>query len=488
MAHQPTLRRDPFQRSQPADEQTSPRISQPKWVEDSAEVYLEELAATLAAHGGGASSTDLALDLVLNEIVEQARQATGGAGAAIALIRGDEMVCRATTGAHAPELGVRLNMSSGLSGACIQTQQAQRSEDTESDPRVDAASCRLLEVRSILIVPVLQQEKLLGVIETLSPRAQAFDDHDTETLQLLSRRIVDNIQRAAEAAAAPLAVAPPSATGSVHQDQSELPAPPTIVQPEARETRPRDHWTGALTVVVIGLALWLGWTVGGDGWRAAWRAASSVANPQLGVSSPGSESKHEPIGAASKSAPSTTSSADARPARPATGKLVGSPAPGVSKTNGAEIERRTDAPAAGSLIVYEKGKVIFQVAPSEVSHQPATGLTPRTAMRNATPKGNEDPATNPSPISAQPASAYLIHRVEPQYPGQAREQHIQGPVVLKALVGKDGTVEMLKVVSGDPQLVSAAGDAVRQWRFKPYRLHGQPVEFETQITVNFSLP
>jgi hypothetical protein len=63
------------------------------------------IAKTLAAHGGGAASFDLALDLILNEVVEQARLATGATGAAVALARDGEMVCRATTGADAPDLG-----------------------------------------------------------------------------------------------------------------------------------------------------------------------------------------------------------------------------------------------------------------------------------------------------------------------------------------------------------------------------------------------
>lgn len=82
---------------------------------------LRELANALSAHGGGALSADLALDLVLNEIVEHARLATGATAAAIALARGDEIVCRATTGSNAPDLGVQLNVHSGLSGACVQS-------------------------------------------------------------------------------------------------------------------------------------------------------------------------------------------------------------------------------------------------------------------------------------------------------------------------------------------------------------------------------
>ena len=109
---------------------------------------------TLAAHGGGTGSFDLALDLVLNEVVEEARLATRASGAAIALARDGEMVCRATTGGNAPDLGVRLETTSGLSGACLQTGTIQQCGDTETDPRVNAEACRRLGVRSILVLPL----------------------------------------------------------------------------------------------------------------------------------------------------------------------------------------------------------------------------------------------------------------------------------------------------------------------------------------------
>jgi TonB family protein len=91
-------------------------------------------------------------------------------------------------------------------------------------------------------------------------------------------------------------------------------------------------------------------------------------------------------------------------------------------------------------------------------------------------------------VPSKVADEYLIERVEPEYPESAREQHIQGPVVLVALVGKDGAVEKLSTIKGDSQLASAATDAVRQWRFKPFFRNGSPEEFQTQITVSFRLP
>lgn len=83
--------------------------------------------------------------------------------------------------------------------------------------------------------------------------------------------------------------------------------------------------------------------------------------------------------------------------------------------------------------------------------------------------------------------ANIVHRVQPDYPVLARQARIQGAVVLKAVISRNGTIENLQVLSGHPMLVRAAVDAVRQWRYRPYLLNGEAVEVETQITVNFVL-
>jgi TonB family protein len=153
---------------------------------------------TEQAAAWGKSSADLALDLMLNKIVDQARLATAASGAAIALSRDGEMVCRASVGDSAPGLGVRLNMRSGVSGACVQSKTVQRCDDAENDPRADAAACRNTEIRSILAVPILEGQELLGVLEVFAARTKAFDDADVYAVQALSRRIVENLRRADE--------------------------------------------------------------------------------------------------------------------------------------------------------------------------------------------------------------------------------------------------------------------------------------------------
>jgi protein TonB len=81
----------------------------------------------------------------------------------------------------------------------------------------------------------------------------------------------------------------------------------------------------------------------------------------------------------------------------------------------------------------------------------------------------------------------LILRIQPDYPSLARQARIQGLVVLRAMISRDGAIENLQVLSGHPMLVRAAMDAVRQWRYRPYVLNGEPVEVETEVKVNFVL-
>jgi len=84
-------------------------------------------------------------------------------------------------------------------------------------------------------------------------------------------------------------------------------------------------------------------------------------------------------------------------------------------------------------------------------------------------------------------AAKLVNKVQPLYPPLARQTRISGTVVLHAIIGKNGTVQQLQVVSGHPLLVQSALDAVRQWRYQPTLLNGDPVEVDTEIDVVFSL-
>jgi protein TonB len=90
-------------------------------------------------------------------------------------------------------------------------------------------------------------------------------------------------------------------------------------------------------------------------------------------------------------------------------------------------------------------------------------------------------------IASRVAQANLIHDVPPQYPPEAGRARIEGTVVLMAVIGQDGTVKDVRVESGLPTLAQAAIDAVKQWRYKPYMIDGEPVEVDSRITINFTL-
>lgn len=90
-------------------------------------------------------------------------------------------------------------------------------------------------------------------------------------------------------------------------------------------------------------------------------------------------------------------------------------------------------------------------------------------------------------VSAGVESGLIVSKVQPEYPADAREQGIQGAVLLQATIDKEGNVAKLQLISGHPVLAPAAIEAVKQWKYRPYLLNGNPLEVETQIQVNFTL-
>lgn len=123
------------------------------------------------------------------------------------------------------------------------------------------------------------------------------------------------------------------------------------------------------------------------------------------------------------------------------------------------------------------------------------GLTSGASDKTISGLVSSTSASIPKPVAPQTvrvsqgvSQGLLSKRVQPVYPNQALTMHTQGVVQLQANIGKDGSITNLKVLSGDSVLAKAAVDAVRQWKYKPYYLNGEPVEIQTQVTVNFKLP
>jgi protein TonB len=140
-------------------------------------------------------------------------------------------------------------------------------------------------------------------------------------------------------------------------------------------------------------------------------------------------------------------------------------------------------PVAGAV-----GGVVGEI-PGGVPGGVLGGVLGGTGTGPAVPKPPEPEPDSPQKIrvSSGVAQGNLIRDVRPQYPPLARQARIQGVVVLLAVIGKDGSVQDVHVKSGSPLLAQAAMEAVKQWRYRPYLLNGQPVEVDTQININFTL-
>jgi TonB family protein len=507
------------------------------------EADFADLAARFAAQSGGGLShelsAELALEIVLNEVVEQACLATGATGAAIVLQRDGEMVCRASSGGTAPELGARLDATSGISGECIRTRQTQRCDDVLADLRADLEASQRLGVRSVMVMPLLRGEELAGVFELFSSKPYAFGVRDERTLEALAGRVLNNLclnlswngptQNGPtlngptlniptlndQAVSSPLPGDPVGLGQISNAGQPYAPAgneslPPTkLVASEPRGSREIEEESasdiparrgvdfttavlaGAVIVCVALLGLLLGRHVGAQ--QSALRVRS--------------------VAAASKAAPNADSAANAvMPALPEAAAPRAQTAAGVTASSGkagsAEIP-------AGSLLVYENGKEVFRQEPASgvgggsqavvgdgaANHAgratPPPDPASEQSLSRAPEQSTQQSSNSPRDLTAASpdVSADLnldandvLRRVEPKYPADALQQKVQGPVVLDVRISPAGQVQAMTLVVGQPLLVQAAKDAVQQWQFKPRSVNGHPATMQARVTLNFRLP
>jgi hypothetical protein len=177
---------------------------------------------------GGHSLAEMAqrdLEAALQLLADRAQYITGASGAAIALRRGEhaDMLCRASAGANAPELGALLSMEYGLSGESVRSRKALRCDDTESDARVNREGCRQLGIASVLVMPIVSDGQVLGVFELFSREPRAFDERDLSALQRLSEMVETAVRHAVAAQTVPGVEEP------LHRE-NEAPADETTVE------------------------------------------------------------------------------------------------------------------------------------------------------------------------------------------------------------------------------------------------------------------
>jgi hypothetical protein len=136
------------------------------------------------------------LNSALRVISERARTLLRGAGAAIALIDGGPMMCRASVGSGGPPLGTHVDIDAGFSGECVRAGRALRCDNAEIDPRVDAVICRRLGIRSLVAAPIRYEREVVGLVEVFSPQRFAFDEGDLAVLERLAQTALVTLRQA----------------------------------------------------------------------------------------------------------------------------------------------------------------------------------------------------------------------------------------------------------------------------------------------------
>lgn len=432
------------------------------------------------------SVVDVALGLVLNEIAHQARSIANAAGAAVLLIRGGVPVSRSTSGATAREASAYLSEYSGLAwrdGA------PQHCHDVETDSRFDLASFRRLGIRSFLIVPVQDDKKtVVAIIQAFSARPQARNDRDLLALQGLGRHIVDHLE-AAERIFAPIPKIAAKANPQIAQGKRTL-SPFVQWFNTAKLTIWDERLNLTLRLLIIILAIFLGWTIGSSERKSARHnrdgsRAAVVNHPQIAVT-PSESNSASLVQVANQ----TTPPASLNDALAVNAKEEQSPSEAESHRNHVKPRHAsvsklmpTDA-TSGSLVIFESGRQVFPK--KSLQSQPFSDASPTGERKQAESKSKDQ--ETPVTVSEDIAEEHLLNRIEPDYPEEAREQRLQGTVILDINVGKDGAVHSLSRVAGDSQLALLAAKAVRQWKFTPLVRDGASVSFESRVTLSFALP
>ena len=430
---------------------------------------VEDLEKEIADRG-------LERDAALAFVAERMRGWVSASGIAIALGSRQEMICRASAGA-APPVGARLQSNSGLSGECVRTGRLVRCDDTETDVRVDAAVCRQLELRSAVLLPILDSGDMRGVLEIFFSQPRAFASDDIRRFEQVAA-LVANIAREPAVPAAP--VQPERAAAPV------LPVTPapvaahifsSVMEPEGvSETEPANPDFSGLRVTLTSPAIRLGAAIG------AVLVLVLVGGVMLRT--------HRPARAAAAASPVVTTAASAPvnlPAQPSPEPAVAPPGP---KHEAAKPVRepqpsaqRSDAAVSPGLEMRElptavPGAQSDPVAPPVLS---AADTLPELAAPAARPVQPRAPASPQGIVAGR-----LLHRVDPLYPELARRGHMGGTVVLNAVIRPDGKVGSVQVVSGNPLLAHAAVEAVQQWRYEPFRLNGTAVQADVTVRLNFN--
>ncbi|HKT51436.1 MAG TPA: TonB family protein [Candidatus Angelobacter sp.] len=491
----------------------------------------------------------------LGVIAQRAQAFTNASGTAIALNEGnaDEIVCRARSGSAAPEVGAVLRVEGSFTGLCIQTGKELRCDDAETDTRVDTAAIRALGIRSMVVTPIRDDNKVVGVLACFAPTAHAFTITHVAVLKTMADQISVLLQKERRpkdessqaeppvampkpVASAPTPLPPPvvikssgSATAAaavrgpavtkVEPIKTDVAAPVPFPRREEKQkpeikasfgtfdsVAAEDKKSGGNPRMILGAVAVLALAAVAVFFVMKRKPSTVVPVQQAQVTNAPANSQQAQSTEASPSTPAVTS-AESSPSNQhfaAEGNHAG--AKPVSVTDNKKKDSKPEHVAAAEEKKTAEPEKAEKPAPTPVAI--TTGGPSRLSASAAVPQdvqisptlsmssGSNTLSNLARPVSSGAPSVapvaqselepmHVLKTVPPMYPPIARIRRLSGDVLVQVTVGKDGKVRNPQFISGQPVFRDAAFDAVKQWKFKPAMLNGQPIDQTTQIKMAF---
>ena len=307
-----------------------------------------------------------------------------------------------------------------------------------------------------------------------------------------------------------------TSSNSVADALFEKPAEPVQVAQPAPEVTPpsftfggsnQEESSGGSKKILIGVAAAMIVAIGGyfawSHFQGGPSSAPTAATPPSAVTQPAKPAEPVPTKPSGTASASTSKPAEppvAESSAPSDSKAVDDSQPlpenesALSNSTKASSSKPSSKSEEAPLLVKRGAAPAHQMA-AAVPDAPAPSMIGMGAPSGGAALPNlggssavAKPVLQTLNISQGVSSGLLIKKVQPSYPQNAMAMHVEGAVELLATISKTGNISNIKVLSGPPLLTRAASDAVKQWKYAPYLLNGEPVEIQTQITINFKLP
>jgi TonB family protein len=492
----------------------------------------------------GASPDDLAV------VAQRAQAFTNASGVAIALSEGNaaEIVCRARSGASAPDVGATLRVEGTFTGLCIQSGKELRCDDCETDTRVDTAAIRALGIRSMVVTPIREDSRVVGVLAAFAPTPHAFTITHVAVLKTMADQISALLQKerrareenprseeprpaqpaitakpviaAAPAPAPPAVVIKPSTSApraaapamakvepikSTPLEVVPLATPPTKKEERRADVAPKASFgtfdaitsedkkpgnrfmmIGVVAVLVIAAGATFAFLKMQKSGAKAPQQTQEAANVPPAIAPSGNAQPGSPN---LNAQPATAAVTSTKPVTEADTKKPVVKA--VSEKNSAPAEKPVVAEKTTAVATLNASGT-SRIA-QDTSAQPVPEIAPsfNVGGTSSAPLSNlARPVASSTPSAAaieqsQLEPLQLVKTAQLIYPPIARARNITGMVVVEIKVGKDGKVSNPRFVSGPPVFHDAAFEAVMHYQFKPAKLNGQPIDQVTQIRLNF---